>query len=37
MFLEPVNSDSDVEKLLHKLVLKLEAFNIKKDQKKDES
>ena len=40
MFLEPVNSDSDVEELLHKLALKLEAmgFNItkKEEDKKDE-
>ena len=40
MFLEPVNSDSDVEELLHKLVIKLEAlgFNItnnEKNKKKD--
>ena len=26
MFLEPVNSDSDVEELLQRLVLKLEAM-----------
>ena len=40
MFLEPVNRNSDVEELLHKLVLKLEAmgFNItkKEEDKKDE-
>ena len=40
MFLEPVNSNSDVEELLNKLVLKLEAlgFNItnKEEDKKDE-
>ena len=40
MFLEPVNRNSDVEELLNKLVLKLEAlgFNItnKEEDKKDE-
>ena len=40
IFLEPVNSNSDVEDLLNKLVLKLEAlgFNItnKEEDKKDE-
>ena len=40
IFLEPVSSNSDVEDLLNKLVLKLEAlgFNItnKEQDKKDE-
>ena len=41
MFLEPVNENSDVENLLKRLILKLEALGVnvidKEEDKKDES
>ena len=41
MFLEPVNENSDVENLLERLILKLEALGVnvidKEEDKKDES
>ena len=41
MFLEPVNENSDVENLLERLILKLEALGVnvidKEEEEKDES
>ena len=41
LFLEPVNENSDVENLLERLILKLEALGVnvihKEEEKKDES
>ena len=41
MFLEPVNENSDIEELLERLILKLEALGVnvidKEEDKKDES
>lgn len=37
MFVEPVNKNSDVEKLLERLILKLEALGVNVNDKEDEN